>query len=95
MGPRKKETTLTLRSGCTGAGGEKNRVDTHTSKRLRHRRGARKIADTHTSHRLCWHEGAEKKEMTLALRSGCSGAGEPGEKRLTLTLGSGCVGAGA
>ena len=59
---RKKETTLTLRSGCTGAGGEKNRVDTHTSKRLRHRRGARKRDDTHTSHRL----GRRRGVWTLA-----------------------------
>ena len=64
-GRDKIEMTLALRSDCAGAGGREKRNGTHTSQRLRRRRGAREKEMTFTRRSGCAGAGGgEKKEMT-------------------------------
>ena len=79
----KKELVLTLRSGCACAGGagEKKRADTRTWQRLRQRRGgARKVMALNLRSCYAGAGGPRKKEMTVLLRSGCTGVRGPIKK---------------
>ena len=72
--------THTSQRLCLRRGAGKTRADTRTWQRLRQRRGGEKSDGTPSSQRLCRRRRAEKNEMTLLLRSGCTGVRGPMQK---------------
>ena len=86
--------TLTVRSGCAGAGGpRKKKLQSHFAA-AGLARGLRLELITHTSQRLCRRRGAKTKTWHSHYAAVAPAQGAREKKETTLTLHSGCDGAG-